>query len=813
MKKILFLLFALIIVIHVSAQQVILTGKVTSILGDPVAFTSVYVKGSTQGTSTNTNGFYQLKLNPGKYQLIFRAISYSQLIESVDVTGNGDVHTTQLPVENYQLKQATDSKEDPAYAIIRNAINKRATYFNETAPYSCKVYIRGVQRLISAPKALLSQGVARQLMLDTSRKGILYLSESQSQFNYAGPHWYKEIMISSKAAGNNNAFNFNHAADLQLNFYKNSFAVEGLKTRGFISPIAQNAFKYYHYRLLGTVTEGNNLIYKIQVLPKRRHGATFNGNIYITGGDWRIYSAHLYVTKKAGINLVDTLNIDQQYINLQGNVWQPAMVAFTFNGNVFGFRFNGYILGSYSDYNLNPQFTDDYFNGEAVRIDDKTATRDSAYWAQNRPVPLTPDEARNYKLKDAIAKKQETAAYRDSLQRANNRFNPLSYIFFTDTVSNYRNKTTISLPPLYETVFYNTVEGWGINFKPTYNKQFEQGKQYSVTPNLRYGFANKLLNANISASYTYNAFSRAMVYGGFGSDILDINSESSVSEFSNTLGTLFFKSNTLKLYRSRYARIGLQHDIARGLLVDGQLEYAKRNALVNNTSFSFQNSTFTSNNPVTPLTDYPILFTENNALTLKLSATYTFWQQYTATPQGRFDAPSKYPQIKVSYRKGIKSLLGSDVDYDYGEIEVIQDRVKTGVYGYTSYMFKAGNFFNNSALIYPDYKQFKGNQGLTFTPQIGSFHFLPYYTYNSTNFLEGHIEHNFSGFIFNRIAGLRVLKLDEIIGANYLTQPGDNHNYSEFYIGIQRFFFRVDYGVAYQGSAKYQQGIRIYYGF
>ncbi|OCX51400.1 hypothetical protein BEL04_15335 [Mucilaginibacter sp. PPCGB 2223] len=811
MKNNLLLLFALIMTIQVSAQQVVLTGKVTSALGDPVAFASVYVKGTTQGTAGNTEGIYQLKLNPGKYHLIYRAIGYKQLTEDIEISTNTPGHAVQLQKEDYQLKPGDNG--DKAYDIIRKAIGKRAAYLAETKGYSCNVYIRGTQKLISAPKSLLTPAVATQLMLGPDGKGILYLSESQSQFNYDGPHRYKEIMVSSKAAGNNNAFNFNRAADLQVNFYKNIFDIEGLNPRGFISPIADRALNYYDYKLLGTVIESGHLIYKIQVLPKLVHGATFAGNIYITDGDWRIYNAHLYVTKKAGINLVDTLNIDQQYMNLQGDVWQPASVAFTFSGNVFGFRFDGYILGCYTDYNLDPKFPDNFFNGEVVHIDEQTARRDSAYWSQNRPVPLSPEEARNYKLRDAIAQQHETPKYLDSLQREKNKFNPVGYVFFVDSVVNFRRKTSLSFPPLYETVFYNTVEGWGINFKPAYNKQFEYGRQYSIAPNLRYGFANKLLNANISASYAYDALNRAMVYGSFGSDILDINSESSVSQFSNTISTLFFKSNALKLYRSRYLRIGLQRDMARGLLFDGQIEYAKRNALVNNTVFAFQNSTFTSNNPVTPLTDYPILFTENNAVTLKVSATYNFMQEYTTTPAGRFDAPSKYPQIKITYRKGIKSVLGSDVDYDYGEIEVIQDRVKTGVYGYTSYMFKAGNFFNNTALIYPDYKQFKGNQGLTFTPVIGSFHFLPYYTYNSTSFLEGHIEHNFSGYFFNRIAGLRVLKLEEIIGANYLTQPGDNHNYTEFYVGMQRFFFRLDYGVSYQGPTKYQQGIRIYYGF
>jgi hypothetical protein len=58
---------------------------------------------------------------------------------------------------------------------------------------------------------------------------------------------------------------------------------------------------------------------------------------------------------------------------------------------------------------------------------------------------------------------------------------------------------------------------------------------------------------------------------------------------------------------------------------------------------------------------------------------------------------------------------------------------------------------------------------------------------------------------------VRKLKIEEIIGANYLTTRGNN-NYSEFYVGIQRLVFRVDYGVSFMGDKKYLQGIRIYYG-
>ena len=349
-----------------------------------------------------------------------------------------------------------------------------------------------------------------------------------------------------------------------------------------------------------------------------------------------------------------------------------------------------------------------------------------------------------------------------------------------------------------------------------YTKKLDSGKQYIITPKLRYGFSDRQFSANIGFSYSYNPHQRGIVYGRFGSDVFDLNSEGSSSLFINTLGTLFFKDNVLKLYRSNFARLGLQRNVAHGLLLDGSLEYARRNAMQNTTYFKLLDSKdkeFTSNNPLKPnLPDTTLLFTPNNALTLLLSATYTFDEEYTSKPDGIVYDTNKYPKIKLSYRKGIHTLLGSNVDYDYADVQVFQSHIKLGLVGYSSFVVKAGKFFNSDALIYPDYKQFKGNEGITFDPAIGSFHFLPYYTYSNTAFLEAHYEHDFSGFLFNKIPGLRTLKLEEIAGTNYLaqqSQPG----YSEFYIGIQRYFFRLDYGLAYTGSNRVNQGFAFYYGF
>ena len=112
-----------------------------------------------------------------------------------------------------------------------------------------------------------------------------------------------------------------------------------------------------------------------------------------------------------------------------------------------------------------------------------------------------------------------------------------------------------------------------------------------------------------------------------------------------------------------------------------------------------------------------------------------------------------------------------------------------------------------------DYNHFLGNQGTTFDPTyIGSFHFLPFYQFSSNSaFLEAHYQHNFAGYFFNRIPLLRKLKLEEVAGLNYLSEK-NNPNYSELYIGIQRLFFRLDYGISFADNKKYIQGIRIFYG-
>lgn len=796
-------------------QSYLLSGKITDNQGKPVPFASVYIKNTTQGTSANDGGLYQLHLKPGTYQIVYRYVGFKEKIDEVVVQSADIQHNVELNKEIYQLKEVSvnSNGEDPAYAIIRKAIRNRKKYLNEVKAYSCDVYIKGVQKLLSAPKKILGRDVQKVLQLDSNRKGIIYLSESQSHFNFEAPDKVKEVMVSSKIAGRNNAFSFNRASDLQLSFYENLITLNGLTNRGFVSPIADNALFYYKYKLLGTDEINGHTVDKIQVIPRRQFDPVFRGNIYIVDGEWRIYSVDLNLTKDSQINFVDTLNLSQQYIPVKNSIWRPAFVHFAFNGKVFGFKFDGYFIGIYSNYNINPNFPKHFFNGEVMKITKEVNKKDSVYWNENRPVPLTAEEKYNYKFRDDTAGIKHSKRYLDSTERANNKFKPFPFLIAGYNQYNRYEYTSLQIPAAYKLVHYNTVEGFTVNLKATYTKSDEYRRAFSITPNIRYGFSNHLLSANAEASYRYDPINQGTFFGKIGSDVLDLNNLGTQSLFINSLGTLLYNQNYLKLYQSQSAMFGTTREVARGILLTGQLEYANHKQLHNTAMLDKINkdNNLTSNNPLNPAAETQ-LFPEYQSFIFNGSALFTFGQEYITRPNGRFYLPSKYPQVRLRYRKSF-NILGSDEDFSYGSINVFQNHIKLGLLGYSSFFLSAGKFFNTKEIYYPDYKHFRGNQSLTFDPSIGSFHFLDFYAYSTNSqYLEGHYEHNFSGFLLNKVPFVRKAKLEEIIGANYLTSPL-KHNYTELFVGVQRLIFRVDYGVAFDADRKVHQGFKIYYGF
>ena len=83
MRKLFVFILPLLTCIAVNAATV--SGTIKEKNGGPLAFSSILVKGTTQGVSANSKGVYAILLEPGEYTLVCQYIGHKTLEKKVKV--------------------------------------------------------------------------------------------------------------------------------------------------------------------------------------------------------------------------------------------------------------------------------------------------------------------------------------------------------------------------------------------------------------------------------------------------------------------------------------------------------------------------------------------------------------------------------------------------------------------------------------------------------------------------------------------------------------------------------------------------------
>ncbi len=782
----------LFFVISLNAQ---LTGKITNKEGEPLSFANVYVQGTTNGTTSNLDGIYNFELKPGTYNIVFQYVGYKSEVVKVTIGSaklKKDVvlYEESVAIETVVIKA---DGEDPAYAIIRKAIEKREYYKNLVESYSCDVYIKGNQKILDAPEKIFGQELGDLGgTLDSNRQGIVYLSESEAKLYYQKPDQKKEEMISSKVSGNDNGFSFNRASLMDFSLYENYIDI----TRNIISPIANNAMSYYRYKLLGTVfDEDGHLINKIEIIPKREEDPVYRGTIYIVEDLWNIQSVELMITG-ATIKqpILDTLVIKQVHVPVrEPDVWMILSQSLHFNFEIFGFKIGGYFTGVYSNYELDVQFEDKFFNNELFKVNEDSNEKALSYWDSIRPVPLTVEEEIDYVKKDSLEKIWESKEFMDSIDAKNNKFKVWNLLFGYQYNKTYE-KTYFSIGSPLSTIGFNPVQGFYGNIDIVYRKYLDERstKYIRINPKVQYGLSDHTWRADLSATYNFNEvnFSKITVSGGLA--VAQFNSNDPISPFLNTQYALWDHKSFIKLYDKIFGRVDYQRELTNGVFFKGYLDYAQRSPLKNNSEYSFlkKDGLYEPNDPLYPnAMDIP--FVTNEAFELGLSFRFRFEQKYISYPKRKYIMGSKFPDFWVHYRKGI-AAFGSDVDYDLLKVN-IEDELTLGLFGRTEFNIEGGLFINDRKMQFIDYQHFNGNQTFIYSPgkALSSFLMLPYYEFSTTNpFVQIHYQHHFQGFIMDKLPLIRKLGLKSVLGAAFLyTEEGKD--YFEVSFGLDNIGFGI----------------------
>ncbi len=803
------------------SKATLVTGGVIDAASNPISFSSIYIKGSSKGTTANVEGRFVLDLSPGKYTLYCTHVGYEKVEQQITVGEK----TMDIFFRLYPLKiQMRDvvvkaNGEDPAYAIIRKAIASRSEHLNEVKQWQVDVYMKGLMKTVQVPNKILGVKVRPDRnVIDSSGKGIIYLSESITKYSRRLPGDYKEEILSAKVSGRSQGFGFNSPKTMELNLYENNISIESMNSRGFVSPISNNALNFYRYKYEGTFYEDGVEINKIRIIPKRKYEPCFAGGyINIIEGDWRIHGIDLYLTKESQIEIVDSLRIQQQMLPINKKFWMPQQTTFFAAFGFLGFKANANFNAVYTDYDLNHKFDKKFF-GKVIRTADTASSKSSlSYWEKIRPVPLTEEEEKDYLKKDTLEQKYKDPAYRDSLDKIRNKFSINRFLFSGLSKTKRAKKMRYTIPSLTEMMSYNTVEGAVLNFTPRIIHFGDTGA-YSIIPNLRYGFTNKRLQASVTVNKTFgnNYNNRWNMSVSGGRNMVQINPQNPITTFQNTIATLLYNNNYMKLYEKSYVSIGAGKMLADGLRGNISFSYEDRQLPENaDTTYHWRKMkgrSFTSNYPKDVTQG---LFPDHQAFIAAIRLSYQPGQKYIQYPNRRFSVGSDWPTFTLNYTHGFKNTFGSDVDFGKWKLAV-NDELNFKLAGQLTYNIAIGGFINNNEAYLPDATHFLGNQPLTAAPYVRSFQLAPYYYNSNFNqfFTSLNLEHHFNGFLTNKIPFIRKMNLDLITGTNSFYVNKDKY-YTEVFLAVGNIlkFLRVDFVWAYRSDiSKPQFGVVFGFG-
>ncbi len=822
----------------ISIASAQLTGTVRGEGGEPLPYATVYARNTTKGTVANAEGEYRLVLERGEYDIVFQYIGYRQHIERIKIGSSPVALNVQLEPTSLEIAEVVISSEDPAYGIMRKAIAKRDYYRNRITDYSCDVYIKGFYKLSDAPEKILGQDIGDLGgILDSNRTGVVYLSESVSKLYVQGrPPRRKEVMISSKVSGRTNGFSLNRATLAEFNLYEERIPIE----RDILSPLADNAFSYYNFRLLGRLRDENGYdIYKIEVTPKRPESPAFFGHIYIADEWWNLTGVDLYITGKTIHQpILDTMSVRQEFVLVnKPDQWCLLSQHTGLSFGLLGFKFSGFFFSVFFNYDLNPRYTEDFFGREQFRMEAEAPKRDSSYWSSIRPVPLTEEEERDYVRKDSLEQIWESKEYMDSLDRVRNRFTAIN-LFSGYTWRNSYRKQTFTWPSPIEGLQFNTVQGWTLDFRPSFRQNESRRRRsrfWEVGGALNYGFSERRLRSSARVSRRFESifYTQADVEGGLG--IAQFDQSQPISSSVNQIYSLFARRNYMKLYEKAYLSTQMRRYLFPGLHIRAGVEWAERRPLLNTSDFSWYKGPreYTPNSPLPAPAGEPEMpfFEPHRVFKVDVRAHIQFGQKYSTYPEYRTYSGSKWPALTLSYTRAIPGVAGSAVHYQHVQADLTHTEWRWGLLGYLDAKVGAGTFFRRQRIEFMDFFHPRGNQTILGrqSEYLGSFFLLPYYEYStSTTYAYAHLRHHFNGWVLEKIPFIRKLGWREVLTVNFYyadsfatqdTRPEAQLPYWEIAWGLYNIGykivrgFHIDFAAGFFRGQHYRTGVVLGYNF
>ena len=776
-------------------SQYILRGKVTNASKEAIPGVRVFVENTTYGVITNYKGEYFLELNAkGPYQISYKMIGLKDTTILITIAEKNTVQHVSL--ENYseelETVEVSSRKIDVARQVIKAMQDNRSNMANQYDNYQTTTYLKtSLEKTIDTKIANRNEKYDSIISAGPARMNFI---ESYSITRFKTPNSYAEEILAQhdyaeRSQNNVSAsvsFDFGNTAaptqffatnpyvfyekvqDGDINLYQSMINIPKVSEHPIVSPIGFNAFLNYNFELGEIFYEGTQKIYAIKVIPKFKQAALFEGTLFIMDKLWIIKSFELKINK-AAMPFFEDFTVLQDYDHVD-SIWVPVRREYVYTIKEGKYVISGNTRVNHSKYAFNQAFDKKVFNNQILSYSEDAFDKDSIFWAATRPIQLKETELNYIHEQDSIDAYLKSEAYLDSIDRAYNK------VTFWDVTLNgvgFRNRykgESIYIKSLLSSAKIFGVGGFRYGSGGSYTKKFDNAHKIKLKGDFDYGFNNKDLKGSGGIEYTFlpKRFGEIEINAG---DVYDL-----ITDYNSILGT-FSRGNYVQ---KRYFDISHRIEIVNGLYGRATLSYSDRSNITGLELSNWSDQLFGELNT-------PVNFERYKIAMLEVQFLYRFKQKYIIKKNEKQIVGTKYPEIALTYKKGIPNLLDSEVNFDFIELKV-SDEINLGNYGDSKWSALAGSFVNDASLRFIEHKFFRGSDRFFFSNPLMSHQLLDS-TFNTRNpYFQGFFLHHFNGFIMNKIPLINKLKLEISTGASALIIQDISYSHAELFAGLEKKF-------------------------
>lgn len=271
------ILFLLVCLFSLPAFSQVFKGRVTAGNGEPIPYATIYIHEISAGLTTDDNGYFHTAMKPGKYTCEVSSLGYTRQIVTVEMQSKDVEQDIVLAERVYELREVsiTKNSEDPAYAVMRQVIAYAPYYRTFVKRYTAGTYLKGTGKIKKIPAVMK---ISKSVREDAKKYvGRLFVLEEQRRVTFTAPNtWNNEVK----------AYTNSFPDELQVQLETVNINLYQPTIFGKVSPLGPGAFSYYQFKLEGFYTEGEHLINKIRVIPRKGNPELMSGYLYIIENLW-----------------------------------------------------------------------------------------------------------------------------------------------------------------------------------------------------------------------------------------------------------------------------------------------------------------------------------------------------------------------------------------------------------------------------------------------------------------------------------------------------------------------------------------------